>query len=336
MSTKKDKGQFFTTNAEYILSGLTIPDGDIIEPFAGNNDLIKYIAKPATTYDIDPQTSTTIKQDTIMNPPIYTNSYVITNPPYLARNKASNKVPFDKYNTNDLYKCFLSTFINNKPLGGILILPSSFLLSPRKLDIECRQQFMSTFRINKVNYFEERVFADTATTVIAFEFTKSDTTLHQQTIPFIQYPTKQEKDFTLCADSGWIIGGEIYDIPTSPDLIIARHIEGQQSTLFQTYMTLSALDSGTANNRINLSYKKDHIYPAKESSRTYATILASIEISEEAQQSICAKFNQIIEEKRKETWSFFLPQYRESKEYARKRIPFTLAYKIINNIITFL
>jgi hypothetical protein len=40
-----------------------------------------------------------------------------------------------------------------------------------------------------------------------------------------------------------------------------------------------------------------------------------------------------IEKKREETCSLFLPQFRESKEYARKRIPFELAYGIIRHII---
>ena len=56
-------------------------------------------------------------------------------------------------------------------------------------------------------------------------------------------------------------------------------------------------------------------------------------LSEEEQILICNKFNEMVEKKRQEYWSLFLPQYRESKEYARKRMPFELAYKIIRHII---
>jgi len=45
------------------------------------------------------------------------------------------------------------------------------------------------------------------------------------------------------------------------------------------------------------------------------------------------RFNEYIEQKRSDTWSLFLPQFRESKEYARKRIPFELAYRIICHLI---
>jgi hypothetical protein len=51
------------------------------------------------------------------------------------------------------------------------------------------------------------------------------------------------------------------------------------------------------------------------------------------QKKICEEFNSLIEKKREDTWSLFLPQYRESKEYARKRIPFELAYSIVLHII---
>jgi hypothetical protein len=52
-------------------------------------------------------------------------------------------------------------------------------------------------------------------------------------------------------------------------------------------------------------------------------------LTNEEQKELSRKFNEFINQKRKETWSLFLPQYRESKEYARKRIPFELAYDIV-------
>ena len=43
--TKSELGQFYTTNYNYILQSFIIPIDivDIIEPFAGNGDLLKYI-----------------------------------------------------------------------------------------------------------------------------------------------------------------------------------------------------------------------------------------------------------------------------------------------------
>ena len=45
--TKQILGQFYTTNQEYILQGMNIPNNikNIIEPFTGNGDLITFIEK---------------------------------------------------------------------------------------------------------------------------------------------------------------------------------------------------------------------------------------------------------------------------------------------------
>ena len=113
LSKKQLYGQFFTTNQEYILQGMFIPDNitKIIEPFTGNGDLLNFITNinkyKLECYDIDPKKDFIIKKDTLLNPPNYNNSFIITNPPYLARNKSSNKNYFDKYDVNDLYKCFI-------------------------------------------------------------------------------------------------------------------------------------------------------------------------------------------------------------------------------------
>lgn len=63
----------------------------IIEPFVGNGDLLNFIQNKnlyeIICFDIDPKNTKTIKKDTIKNPPNYNKSFILTNPPYLARNK---------------------------------------------------------------------------------------------------------------------------------------------------------------------------------------------------------------------------------------------------------
>ena len=95
--SKKQLGQFYTTNYEYILSNMKIPNNvkTIIEPFVGNGDLLKFIKKTnykLEIYDIDPKITDTIKRDTLTNPPDYTDKFILTNPPYLARNKNKKKI----------------------------------------------------------------------------------------------------------------------------------------------------------------------------------------------------------------------------------------------------
>ena len=166
-------GQFYTTNYEYILQGLTIPNDtvSVIEPFAGQGDLVEFVGSlPIECYDIDPKQDYIVQRDTLMDPPVYTDKFVLTNPPYLARNKSTDKTVFDKYQTNDLYKCFLLELIKQKPIGGILIVPLNFLCSIRKSDTDLRRQFLNVFSILRINIFEEQVFDDTTYTTCSFQF----------------------------------------------------------------------------------------------------------------------------------------------------------------------
>ena len=116
-SNKKKLGQFYNTNYDYILQNMKIPKKvkTIIEPFAGNGDLLNFIKEKdkykLECYDIDPKKDFIIERDTIENPPVYKNKFIITNPPYLARNKSKDKHLFDKYNVNDLYKCLIKEIL---------------------------------------------------------------------------------------------------------------------------------------------------------------------------------------------------------------------------------
>ena len=347
--SKKKLGQFYTTNSDYILEGLQLPFGGdevrIVEPFAGKGDLVCWAKKAAASasssvvesYDIDPKRDDIQKRDTLLDPPNYEGAWIITNPPYLARNKTGEKGVFDKYNTNDLYKCFIMSVVEqNKCKGGIFIIPAGFFFSPRDLDARCRNEFMSRYRITKVRYFEETVFDDTTTTIVAFSFVRSDIVLTSQDVEWNILPANTKETFHMSALNDWIIGGEIYGLPVPEGISVRRYVVGQPLKVGeqQTFITLNALDSGTKTGRIALEYKKDYLYPAKECSRTYATFrVCGITLSEEDQIVICELFNGYLEKKRVETWSLFLPQFRESKEYARKRIPFELAYRIFLNII---
>ena len=364
LNTKKTRGQFYTVNHSYILEGLPYPSSientvghrdeitpdisRIMEPFAGTGELLEWIRHnyanhhitipPIEAYDIDPKKEGILTRDTLMSPPDYTDAWILTNPPYLARNKCATKEIFDKYNTNDLYKCFI-TSITQQPApcaGGILIIPAGFFLSPRDIDVRCRHEFMTKYKLLKVKYFEETVFPDTHTTVVAFAFEKASDPLVEQQVEWISMPSGNTRVFTMSADHNWIIGGDIYDFPVSDNIKIRRHVDGSplKEGEQQTYMTLCALDSGKTGGNLCLEYKEGYIYPAKDCSRTYATLrIQGRVLSAQEQRQICDNFNALIEKKREETWSLFLPQYRESKEYARKRIPFELAYTIVCHLV---
>jgi hypothetical protein len=345
ITNKKNKGQFYTTNSSYILDGFSLPPTDIrciVEPFAGKGDLIEWIKKSNCTadiqaFDIEPKGNSIKKRDTLLNPPDYTNAWIITNPPYLARNKSTDKSVFDLYETNDLYKCFITSVVKqNNCRGGIFIIPAGFFFSPRDIDVRCRDAFMKKYKITKVKYFEESVFDDTTTTIVAFSFEKSDNDLHEQNVEWVMMPSNIKMEYKMSSSNDWIIGGDIYNLSVPENIRVRRHVEGQKlrENEQQLHITLNALDSGTKDGRISLSYNNNYIYPAKECSRTYASFRITGKMLNENQQiQLCREFNDFIEKKRHENWSLFLPQFRESKEYARKRIPFELAYRIFLHLI---
>jgi len=345
---KKTKGQFYTVNNSYILDGLPIYNDNIkciIEPFAGQGDLIKWLKDickfkyDIEAYDIDPKCEGIIKRDTLLYPPNYKNKWVITNPPYLARNKCTDKIIFDKYNTNDLYKCFITSLTSSQEYkceGGIFIIPVGFFLSPRDIDIRCRDEFLSKYKITRVKYFEEDVFPDTSTTVVAFSFIKSEVELKEQDIEWVLLPCGKKQVFKLSKENDWIIGGCIYNLKTPPNIKIRRWVEGNVLREGEqlTNLTLYCLDTGTTNGRIRLEYKEGYVYPSKITNRSCTTLcIQGKKLSAEEQINLSKKFNEFIESKREETWSLFLPQFRESKEYARKRIPFELSYKIVLHLL---
>tara|TARA_Y100001978_G_C23696969_1_gene438147 strand:+ start:1403 stop:2425 length:1023 start_codon:yes stop_codon:yes gene_type:complete len=339
--SKQQLGQFYTTNYEYILQNLNIPNNveDIIEPFCGQGDLVKFIKENKTEYnlecyDIEPKNNelNIIKQDTLLNPPNYNNKYVITNPPYLARNKSKDKTYFDKYNENDLYKCFMKILSENICMGGILIIPLNFWTAIRKQDIESRKLFLSNYKVNRLNIFEESVFDDTSYTICAFEFEKKNNNEDNNIYTNI-YPSNIDINITLNKENNYTIGGEIYKLKGESKI---NRLTLKNKEQANTNLLLKCLDDNE-DKQISLSYNKEHYIDntPKLSARCYATLIIEPKISEEEQHKLVKKFNSFMKDKRTQYHSLFLTNYRESKDngFARKRISFGLAYNIISYLL---
>ena len=224
--SKQQLGQFYTTNHEYILQGMEIPDDvqTIVEPFVGTGDLIDFIGDldkyTLETYDIDPKYDGAVKQDTLLHPPDYDDKFVLTNPPYLARNKNKDKTLYDKYKCNDLYKCFIVNLIDSNCQGGIIIIPLNFISSIRKADIELRQRFFNKFNIDRVNIFEEQVFDDTTYTTCSIQF--STNRAQSTTFDVHIYPQNQTISIDLNKHNKFTIGGEIYMLQQNPKYKVER------------------------------------------------------------------------------------------------------------------
>ena len=103
METKVKFGQFYTTRAKYIIGNLLndLPkDLVVVEPFCGQGDLLIFDNK-YEIYDIDPKIDNCEKRDTLTYPPNYEGKLVVTNPPFLAKNKNKDKTLYDLYEVGD-------------------------------------------------------------------------------------------------------------------------------------------------------------------------------------------------------------------------------------------
>lgn len=362
--SKKQFGQFYTKKYEYILQNFDINSfitkyaiDKIIEPFCGEGDLVKYVRSkgveiPVDCYDIDPKIVYTdlnvvLKtQDTLLNPPQYhTNAFVITNPPYLARNKNKEKKLYDKYNVNDLYKCFLKNIIQSSVSGGIIIIPLNFLCSIRENDINLRKDFLEKYYLECINIFEEDVFADTSYTVCSIFFRVRTQTDNYKFQTYI-YPSKTTIQLEMSKETNYSVGGELYNLYQHPEVYIGRYVESMRNNLDQkkpivnTRLSINCIDSGSMAGKIKMITIPDIFY-GKESSRTEASIYIGSKNEEIFEvlltldyNNICDEFNKRFNEYRNTYNSLFISNYRESKEYARKRVSFNLVYTILKNIVS--
>ena len=332
-------GQYFTTNYKYILQNMKIPENvvNIVEPFCGAADLLGFIENKdlytIECYDIEPKKDYILQRDTIQFPPNYENKFIITNPPYLARNKSKSKVVFDKYDVNDLFKCFIKELITNHCIGGIIIVPLNFWSSIRKNDILLRKSFLEIYDITQLNIFEERVFDDTSYTVCSFQFEQKQNIINE--IKITIYPSNVKITTILNDGNNYLIGGDIYNLESKNVYKIAR-LTNKNKTKQNTNILVKCIDDNI-NSKIGLSIvSNEDIYideTPNQTARTYATLTIEPKIDLDKQKKIVEKFNSFLESHRIKYNSLFLANYRESKDIARKRISFDLVYSIVEHIL---
>ncbi len=213
---KRQLGQFFTTNSDYILQGFEglIKDKEVADPFAGNKDLIfwaeKNKAKNTKGFDCDKNYVDNVKvfyNDSINCPKKY--KFVFTNPPYLHKNKADIKTKNIFFSGRgsifeDLYQISISSLMDSEE--GILIVPLNFLCAENSSKI--RNIFFAKFKIVKLNIFSEQVFADTTYNVISFDFRKKSDKSDKHEILATIFPTKEKIRFILERKFNWQFGGD--------------------------------------------------------------------------------------------------------------------------------
>lgn len=194
MQKKVKYGQFYTKRSQYIIGNLIndLPkDLTVVEPFCGEGDLLIF-ENPFEIYDIEPKIATCTVRDTLLNPPDYTGKLVVTNPPFLAKNKNKDKTIYERYDVGDLYKASIKTIL--KCEGGILIVPLNFLCDE---DDKIRNLFFENFDLIRLNIFEETVFDDTTYTICSFSFKRKLEKSDVDTIECNFYPSGKTEFFDL-------------------------------------------------------------------------------------------------------------------------------------------
>lgn len=321
-------GQFYTKRSNYIIGNLLddiSKDYLVIEPFCGEGDLLIF-DNAYEIYDIDPKIDGCIQRDMLLNPIDYTDKIVITNPPFLARNKNKDKTIYDLYQVGDLYKAAIKSILGCN--GGILIIPLNFFCDE---DNMIRDLFFKRFDIIRLNIFEETVFDDTSYTICSFSFKLKVDNSDSDIIECCFFPNKSIKYLELKKTSGWRIGSDFLDIINNVENVGIKRL--RIGDVSNSNLYLRAIDTGSNNGRISLTVNKEHYY-GKESDRSFATLVMDKIYSPEQEVMICDKFNELLEFYRDKYNSMFLTNFRNStSSYARKRISFDVAYKLVGYII---
>jgi len=304
---KKEFGQFFTRNVEYIFQGLDkyAKGKNVSDPFAGAQDLMNWAkkngAKKIGGYDIDPTyvDGKIVKlNDTLLTPKKY--DFVITNPPYLNINKATKATKEKYFNGSgfeDLYQLSLAAIYNSNE--GTVVVPINFLSAENSTKI--RRIFFERFKIVRLNYFRQQVFPDTTYNVIVFYYRRWRPAEKQNsfTIDAHIFPEGERTKIILEKRFDWTIGGATlwriqeqsntlgihrlveHDLKRGKKEIKAayNHIKEQRNfkvsdSLYErvkrNLILLRAIDSGTPSGKIRLENIRDYgldCLVSKESSR---------------------------------------------------------------------
>ena len=365
---KRQFGQFFTTNSDYILQGFEgfVKNKEVTDPFAGNQDLIKWVRKngcqKAVGFDCDKKyvdDKNVLNNDSINSPQKY--KFVCTNPPYLHKNKADQKTKerffFGTHSSfEDLYQVSIFSILNCDE--GILIVPLNFLCAENSQKI--RNLFFDKFEIAKLNIFSERVFEDTTYNVISFYFRRKKENLGKNRILATIFPEKKKIDFTIEKRYNWQFGGDFINrikntenhlgifrltenylrsgeyevelafqnIKDKKPLRISKDIK---KLIEKNVLFLRAIDSKNGKKIQLEDIRKYGVVGlvGKNTSRNMAHLIFKEEIPINDQIELMELFNEELNRGRSKYLSFFLTNFRDNN---RKRISFELAYKLLNYI----
>jgi len=327
---KQKNGQYFTASANTLLKdfAFVVKDKHVIDPFAGAGHLTDWAiscgAASISKYDIEPITADTIKNDSILMPPCFTNKVLITNPPYLSRNKSKNKTLYEAWNQDDLYKCHLAALCESDLQEGIIIIPSNFLCEARA---KARNLFFEHFKIIKVKYFQEQIFEDATTGVIIMHFKRGSGTSQFE---IIYYPNGDTENVSLEKKYKWIHGKDFFDYIVSKRTMKINNIVLGDNKTSNSNIVISLLDGSK---RGLCAYYNEGV-PHRTAPKAFTTYQIYFEdetrLSEEQERKIVTLYNKKLNEFRKQYHSMFLSNYMGATQKIKSR---SYSYKLLERCI---
>ena len=341
MNDKKKYSQFYSKNTKELFNNiidLFLNDYNknisIIEPCCGEGDIIKFLKTKNINnfelYDIKPKYENTQKLDTILNQIDLNNKYIITNPPYTAKNKLTKeqKNLYKDYlnDIDDLYQIYIKQIINSNVISGILILPINFLFSNNN---KIRKEFILKYQIVFCNLFEKQIFSDTTSAICIFYFkirNKQNNNLNDFIFKsnLIRKNEIKEIIIELSNKNNYYYGYEVYKKIYEDYVILSRYDKEINNEQYLTHIKIYTLDPNMKtiyDNEPKINLLTD---------RSFINIVSSLELNEYEEKYIIKKFNEILLYYRNKYNSLFMSSYRE---FSRKRLSFNLIYIWLENII---
>lgn len=313
-------GSFFTRNAEKLLQGFEdmAKGAQIVEPFAGDGDLVEWClrhgAKSVEQYDLSPRSESVQQNDSIANP-ILDRPVVVTNPPWLARNRNKDKAHYEQWGQDDLYKCHLAALTTSKVERGILVLPANFLSEARG---KARKTFFGTFRILRAKYYRIPVFADAsaAVCVLVFERRSKDwwdrTDVMEFDVELITRDSSKVSKHQFHEQYEWLAGKEFFElIYSDPDPIKVTILRPGQKP--NTSIVISLLTDGKLPMGAHL--QEEPVFNDK--SFTTYTVVTSVPVRN--QQAVVDLYNKLLTKFVYQYDGLFLANYVEAHQKIKSR-----------------
>lgn len=233
------------------------PQGSIVAiPFA-TLQLIDWLGPGYINmaYASEPRTSQIFNRDCFLTPPKYAGSYLLSYPPWLRRNDTEDKSIFDRYNSDNLYKCFIKTILNDPPLGGTIIVPLSFLTGTRDSEIKRRNKFLQIYKIKQLHIYNETLINSYIPMVLTF-VRRNDPSSRQEVINPVFYPSLKQYTWFIRDSTALENQNPFFETPYFGDFRPIKktvHISLFQQTDIDTNPPLYFCKSETSTSQIGLS-----------------------------------------------------------------------------------